>query len=51
MLAALDEAIGMVIQGFKDKGLWDDTFVVFTTDNGGPMGAQNGHPSGIGCAT
>ena len=36
MLTAADEGIGKVIQALKDKGIWDHTVVVFTTDNGGP---------------
>lgn len=51
MLAALDEAIGKIADEFKARGVWDNTLVVFTTDNGGPVGAFNGKPKGIGCAT
>eukprot|EP00051_Salpingoeca_urceolata_P009789 m.118963 g.118963 ORF g.118963 m.118963 type:complete len:539 (-) comp16448_c0_seq3:185-1801(-) len=51
MLAALDEAVGQVIDALKIKGIFDDTLVVFSTDNGGPVGSLNDHPRGIGCAT
>jgi arylsulfatase A-like enzyme len=43
MLTAADDAIGQVIQAYQDAGLWDDTLVIFTTDNGGP--------TTIGCTT
>jgi arylsulfatase A-like enzyme len=36
MLTAGDEGIGNVTQALKDAGLWEDTLVIFTTDNGGP---------------
>ena len=35
MTMALDESIGRIVNAFKDKGVWDDTLVLFTTDNGG----------------
>lgn len=36
MLSAADEGINKVIQSLKDNDMWEDTVVVFTTDNGGP---------------
>jgi hypothetical protein len=51
MVAALDEAVGRVYQGFVDNGLDENLLIWFTTDNGGPVGSEHGHPSGIGCAT
>ena len=36
MLTAADEGIANVTQALKDNGLWDNTLVIFTTDNGGP---------------
>ena len=37
MLSAADEGIGNVTRALQDSGLWDDTLVIFTTDNGGPI--------------
>lgn len=36
MLTAADEGIGNVTQALREGGLWEDTLVIFTTDNGGP---------------
>jgi arylsulfatase A-like enzyme len=36
MLSAADQGIANVTQALKDNGLWNNTLVVFTTDNGGP---------------
>jgi len=40
MLTAADEGIGQIVDGLRDAGMWDDTVVVVTTDNGGPVGNQ-----------
>lgn len=44
MTTSMDEAIGDVVKAFKDKGIWDDTLLVFTTDNGGQV-SQGGNNS------
>jgi arylsulfatase A-like enzyme len=36
MLAAVDEAIGQIAAALKEKGLTDNTLIVFSSDNGGP---------------
>eukprot|EP00117_Sycon_ciliatum_P039228 scpid57202/ scgid0970/ Arylsulfatase J len=43
MVSAMDEAIANITQAFKDQGLWNNTMLIFTTDNGGPVtqGANN----------
>ena len=35
MIYALDENIGKIISTLKIKGLYDDTVIIFTSDNGG----------------
>lgn len=35
MMAQLDFEIQRVTQALKDKHMWDDTILIFTTDNGG----------------
>ena len=37
MLAAMDEAIGKVVDALKRSGDFDNTLLVFTTDNGGSV--------------
>lgn len=37
MTSAMDEAIGDVVKSFESKGLWQDTLLIFTTDNGGQV--------------
>ena len=38
MAAALDWAVGAVVDGLHDTKLWDDTIVVYTSDNGAQQG-------------
>ena len=35
VMQTLDECIGLVIQGLKDAGMWNDTILVITSDHGG----------------
>ena len=43
LIEHLDEAVGRVVKGLKDGGFWEDTVVIFTSDNGGQgnVGARN----------
>jgi arylsulfatase A-like enzyme len=41
MIHHMDEGIGWVMQALRDRGLADDTLVVFTSDNGGERFSDN----------
>ena len=36
-MMAVDQLFGEVTQGLKDNDIWDDTLIVFTSDNGGQV--------------
>jgi len=43
MVACLDDVLAELIASFKAKGMWENTLMVMSTDNGGPIfaGANN----------
>lgn len=41
MLAAVDESIGQVVAALDQKGLRENTLIVFSADNGGPPPGEN----------
>lgn len=41
MLAAVDEAIGKIVDALQTSGLRDNTLIVFSSDNGGPKPGMN----------
>jgi len=44
MLSAIDDGVGQIQAALKQYGISDNTLIVFTSDNGAPLGA--GHPGG-----
>ncbi|CAE7803063.1 Arsb [Symbiodinium sp. CCMP2592] len=47
MTMYLDDTIKNLTDALKSKGMWDNTLLVFTTDNGGPIyepGSANNYP-------
>ena len=45
MLKHLDDGVGAVVNKLKTEGIWNNTLLIFLTDNGGAsaMDADNGH--------
>lgn len=41
MLAAVDEAIGQIVESLERTGLRENTLIVFSADNGGPRPGEN----------
>lgn len=44
MVTCLDDAVGSVLSALKKRNQWENTLIVFCSDNGGPerLGANNG---------
>ncbi|MGH8630550.1 MAG: arylsulfatase B [Burkholderiales bacterium] len=46
MVSALDDAVGTIVSALEKKGLWENTVLVFHSDNGGAV--KNKYPTGDG---
>jgi arylsulfatase A-like enzyme len=44
MMSAVDDGVGRIMRLLQEKGISQDTLLVFTCDNGAPLGAQQGEP-------
>jgi len=42
MIAVLDSGVGNVTAALKSAGIYDDTFIIFSSDNGGPTNGDEG---------
>ncbi|XP_070569094.1 arylsulfatase B-like [Ptychodera flava] len=41
MVTAMDDAVAAVVEAFKEYGFWEDTLLIFMSDNGGPANGDN----------
>jgi arylsulfatase B len=37
MLTELDDGVNSVVSALKSVGMWEDTLLIFVSDNGGPL--------------
>ncbi|XP_045173721.2 arylsulfatase I-like [Mercenaria mercenaria] len=44
MVSCMDEAVGKITQALKDIGVWDNTLLIFTSDNGAEYGSGSNKP-------
>jgi arylsulfatase A-like enzyme len=40
MMSAVDEGVGRIVDLLKEKGIYERTLIIFTSDNGAPLGAH-----------
>ena len=51
MLSSLDETLPLIVGALKEKGMWQNTIFIVTTDNGGNLGGSgNNYPLRCVCA-
>ena len=39
MVSGVDDSVGRIVAALEKRGMWKDTLLLFTSDNGGPTGA------------
>ncbi|XP_072018407.1 arylsulfatase B-like [Amphiura filiformis] len=44
MISSLDESVGLIVDSLKDNGLYDNSVIVFSSDNGAPTRYGNNWP-------
>jgi len=44
MVESIDDSVGRIVASLKEKGIYDDTLIVFTSDNGGFARATDHRP-------
>jgi membrane-anchored protein YejM (alkaline phosphatase superfamily) len=44
MISAVDDGIGRIVELLEEKGIYDRTLIIFTSDNGAPLGAHQKAP-------
>lgn len=47
LCSLVDTHVGRILQTLRDKGLWDNTIIVFTSDHGDMMGAHGQTAKGV----
>jgi len=45
-ISEMDQSVGMVLDLLKDRGLYDDTLIMFASDNGPEVNCENGRCGG-----
>ena len=50
MVSCMDRGIGTIVDALKKKGIMDNTFLIFFSDNG-PAGVPGSHPANYGAGS
>ena len=45
LVVGVDESVGIVVDALKNAGMWDNTIIIYSSDNGGvPYSGGNNRP-------
>ena len=44
MISAVDDSIGQVVSKLKEYGMFNNTLIIWSSDNGGPADHANNYP-------